>query len=129
MASIVPSASPALIAAMSAAVRSGGLTLNTGVVPGEQLVGEREVVRRGLGGDRQPVGLGGADQLDAAAPSTGAAGGSRAPVSRRQLDVAVDHQLLGDRRPAGQAEVAAARALVHHRALGEAGDLAVLGQG
>ena len=52
----------------------------------------------------------------------------RAPVRRAQLDVAMDHQLLGDRRPAGQAEVAAARALVHHRTLGQRGDLAVLRQ-
>ena len=40
--------------------------LEHGVVAGEQLVGEREVVRRRLGRDRQAVGLGGADQLDAA---------------------------------------------------------------
>ena len=45
-----------------------------------------------------------------------------------QLDVAVDHQLLGDRGPAGQAELAAAPSLVHDRPPGEAGDLAVLGE-
>ena len=37
----------------------------------------------------------------------------------RELDVAVHHQLLGERRPPRQAESAAARALVHDRALGE----------
>ena len=46
----------------------------------------------------------------------------------RQLDVAMDHQLLGDARPAREAEPAAARALVHDCALGEPGDLAVLGE-
>ncbi len=40
----------------------------------------------------------------------------------------MDHQLLGDARPAREAEPAAALALVHDRALGEAGDLAVLGE-
>ena len=66
IASIVPSASPDLIAAMSSAVRSGGLTLNSGVVAGQQLIGQCEVVRRGLGGDPHAVGLGCTNQLDAA---------------------------------------------------------------
>ena len=52
----------------------------------------------------------------------------RAAGEPGQLDVAVDHQLLGHRRPAGQAELAAAAALVHHRPVGQPGDLAVLGQ-
>ena len=43
----------ALIAATSASVRSGGCTLNTGSKRRAALVGEREVVRRGLGGDRR----------------------------------------------------------------------------
>jgi hypothetical protein len=45
-----------------------------------------------------------------------------------ELDVAEHHQLLGQRRPTGQAEMAAARALVHHRTLGERRRLAVLGE-
>ena len=40
----------------------------------------------------------------------------------------MDHQLLGDARPAREAEPAAALTLVHDGALGEAGDLAVLGE-
>ena len=68
-----------------------------------------------------------ADQLDAAG------GGEVQEVhpdagQSHQFDVAVDHQLLGDRRPARQPEAAAARSLVHHRTRGEPGDLAVLGE-
>ena len=108
-------------------MRSGGLTLNSGSKVSQALVGEAEVVRCGLGGDRQAVGLGRPDQLDTLGrrqvqevhPDAG---------EPHQLDVAVDHQLLGDRRPAGQAEPAAARPFVHHRALGEPFDLAVLGE-
>ena len=74
-----------------------------------------------------PVGLGGAHDLDAAG------GGQVQEVDAGsgeagELDVAVDHQLLGDRRPAGQSELAAAAALVHHRPLGEPSHLAVLGE-
>ncbi len=86
------------------------------------------MVRSGLGGDRQAVGLRCPDQFDTLGrrqvqevhPDAG---------ESHQLDVAVEHQFLGDRRPAGQAEPAAARSFVHHGALGEPFDLAVLGQG
>ena len=57
------------------AVRSGGLTLNVGVVAGEQFVGEAEVVRRRLGGDGQAVGLGRAGRARRCRPSTGAGSG------------------------------------------------------
>ena len=97
------------------------------VVALQQLVGQREVVRRRLGGDRQALGLGAADEVHAAR------GAEVQEVHRHtgeadQLDVAEQHQLLGQGRPAGQAEAAAARALVHHRALRERADLAVLGE-
>ena len=85
------------------------------------------MVRRDLGGHAHTVGLGPADELDAA--------GRRQvqQVDRRageagQLDVAMDHQLLGDRRPAGHAELAAALPFVHHRPVGQGADLAVLGE-
>jgi hypothetical protein len=45
-----------------------------------------------------------------------------------QLDVAVHHQLLGERWPTRQTETAAAGTLVHHRAGRECADLAVLGE-
>ena len=65
-----------------------------------------------------PLGLGSANQLDAA---------GRRQVQQMQagagqpgqLEVAMDHQLLGEGRPAWQAELAAALSLVHHRAGGE----------
>ena len=78
------------------------------------------MVRRGLGRDRHAVGLGRTDELDAAGRRQVQEVDARAGEPG-QLDVAVDHQLLGDRRPAGQAELAAAAALVHHRPLGERG--------
>ncbi len=85
------------------------------------------MVRRGLGRDRHTVGLGRAHELDAALRRQVEQMHSRARETG-QLDVAMDHQLLGDARPAREAEPAAARALVHDRALGEPGDLAVLGE-
>ncbi len=45
-----------------------------------------------------------------------------------QFDVAVQHQLLGDRRPTRQPETAAAGAFVHHCTDGECLDLTVLRQ-
>ena len=64
MASIVPSARPRCTAATSAAVRSGGLTLNTGSNDAHRGVGQGEVVRRDLGRDRQPRGLRVADDAE-----------------------------------------------------------------
>ena len=97
------------------------------VVRGQPFVGETEVVRRRLGRDRQSVGLGLTHELDAP-------GGRQVQEVHRhagephQFDVAVQHQLLGDRRPSRQAQAAAAVALVHHCARREALDLAVLRQ-
>ena len=56
------------------------------------------MVRRGLGGDRHTVGLGSTHQLDAALgrQMQEVDSGTRQPG---QLDVAMDHQLLGDARP------------------------------
>jgi hypothetical protein len=70
------------------------------VVAAQHVVGEGEVVWGDLRRDRQTVALRRANELDAAGrrevqqvdAGTGEPG---------QLDVAVDHQLLGDRRPAG----------------------------
>ncbi len=73
------------------------------------------------------VGLGPADELHAPRGRQ-VEDVDAGPGEPGQLDVAMDHQLLGDRRPAGQAELAAAVPLVHHRALRERGDLAVLGE-
>ena len=127
MASIVPSTTPSMSASTSAFVRSGGLTLNTRVVAAKQLVGEAEVVRGDLGRDADPVGLGPANELDAAGRREVQEVDRRAGEPR-QLDVAVDHQLLGERRPAGQAELAAALPFVHHGTGGEGADLAMLGE-
>ena len=99
MASMVPSASPRLIAATSASVRSGGFTLNIGSNVAHALVGEREVVRRGLGGDREAARLRGAHELDRAR------GGDVQEVHARagelgEDQVAGDDDVFGRRRPA-----------------------------
>ena len=116
-----------LSAATSASVRSGGFILYTGSKPAQQLVGEREVVRRSLGGHRQALGLGRAHQLDAAAPSTGAARGP-ATGERGRARCRGPRSAPRRRRPARDAEARPARPLVHDGALGEARDLAVLGE-
>ena len=85
------------------------------------------MVRRDLGGHRHAVGLGATDELDAArrgqVQEVDAGAGQPG-----QLDVAVDHQLLGECRPARKAELAAALPFVHHGTSGEGTDLAVLGE-
>ena len=76
------------------------------------LVGEAEVVWRHLGGDRDTARLGGADRGDR---------GSRRHMHDMQRtllicgegEIALDHHRLGERRPAGQAELGRHRALVH----------------
>ena len=82
-------------------------------------------MRGDLGGDRVALGLGPADQLHRAGR------GDVADVQpglgvRGQQDVAGDDRLLGDRRPAGQAQDPGQLALVHLRALGQPGLLRVL---
>ena len=47
-------------------MRSGGFILRVGVVAVDGLVGQGEVVRRHLGGHREPAPLGVADQVDRA---------------------------------------------------------------
>ena len=114
------------MASTSACVRSGGCTLNMGSKPSQHCVGEREVVRRALGGDREPARLGRAHELD------GAGGGAVEEVHRRagdraELDVAGHDDGLRDRRPARDAEATRPRALVHVPAGGEGLVLGVLG--
>ena len=75
----------------------------------------------------KPVGLGPTHQLDAPRGRQ-VQEVHRHPGEPHQFDVAVQHQLLGDRRPSRQAEATAAVALVHHRARREPLDLAVLRQ-
>ena len=82
----------------------------------------------GLGGDRQPGGLGRPDQLDRAGGRQvlevhGGAG------EATEGQVAADHELLGLGRDAGDAEAGRPLPLVHVAAGRQAVDLAVLGQG
>ena len=85
-------------------------------------------MRRRLGRDRQALLLGPPDQVD----RTG--GGEVEEVDRRagqahQRDVAGDHDLLGGGRHARDAQPARPAPLVHGAPGGQAGVLAVLGQG
>ena len=81
-------------------------------------------MRGDLAGDGQAVGLGGAHQVKTLA------GGDMADVQRAlgeadELDVAVDLELLGQRRPAEHAQARGGAALVDHAVAGEGLDLAV----
>ena len=124
-ASMVPSASAC---AQRLDVRGGAqrrVDLVDRVVALHQVLGEDQVVRGDLGGHRVALGLGRADQLHRAGR------GDVADVQpglgvRGQQDVAGDDRLLGDRRPAGQAQDPGQLALVHLRALGQPGLLRVL---
>lgn len=77
---------------------------------------QREVMRAGLAGDADAAGLAAADEVDAAGrrdmqdvqPAAGDLG---------QLDVAMNHDLLGRRRHAPQPQPHAFDPLVHHAAL------------
>src|SRR5208283_4726972 len=103
----------------------GRVHLVVGVERAEPLVGEREMVGAGLGGDLDPASLALADQLD---------GASRRDVldvqpAARDLgeaDVAGDHDVLGGVWHAGKSESHRLETLVHDAANGELGHLAVL---
>ena len=97
------------------------------VVARQEFVGEADVVRCRLGGHREAIGLGPADEFDAPCGRQvqEVRSGAREPY---ELDVTVHHELLRQRRPSRKAEPAAARPFVHHGTLGQAGDLAVLGE-
>ena len=91
-----------------------------------ELLGEEQVVRRGLGRDVHALCLTPAHEVN------GAGGGQVAHVQARadvlgEQDVAGDDGLFGDGGPTGQAELAGQGRLVHLGALGEGGILAVLG--
>ena len=91
----------------------------------EHLVGQREVMRGGLGSDPQSVRLGLTHECDRSG------GGQVQEVHPRprepgEFDVAEHHQFLGHCGPAGQAEVRRAASLVHHCPGGEACYFAVL---
>ena len=97
------------------------------VVAGEQFVGEREVMRRGLRRDGQALRLRLPHELHRARRAQ-VEEVHRGSGQSHELDVTEQHQLLGERRPARQPQPAAARTLVHHRSLGERRHLAVLRQ-
>jgi hypothetical protein len=99
------------------------------VVAGEQVGAQREVVRGHLGGDGDPLGLGPADDLDRRGGRHVRDMDPRAGMPR-QLDIAGDDDVLGDRRPGRQPEPAGDLALVAAgRPVGEPGVLGVLGDG
>jgi len=96
------------------------------VVADGRVVGEHQVVRGDLGGDRDAPGLRLGDDPDRPG------GGDVADVQPRpdvldQQRVAGDDRLLGDPRPPGQAQASRHLALVQLRAAGQPGVLCVLG--
>ena len=116
--------------AESRRVRGGAqrrVHLEVGVVGvGDVVLAEEQVVRRDLAGHGQPLGLGGAHELEALL------GGDVGDVQRAaghaaELDVAVDLELLAERRPAEHAEARGGAALVDDAVRGERLDLAVRG--
>ena len=78
------------------------------VVGGGQLLGQEQVVRGDLGGDVHALGLAPTHDVDRSCGGQVAHMQARAHVLREQ-NVAGDDRLLGDRRPAGQAELARQR--------------------
>jgi len=99
--------------------------LEVGVVlVGDVLLVEEEVVGRDLAGHGQALGLGAADEIEPLGGGDvrdvqGAAG------ETAELDVAIDLELLAERRPAEHAEAGARTAFVDDAARGERLDLAV----
>ena len=84
MQSIVPSRRPSISAWRSASVRSGGFIFSrVSSARGTRLVGEREVVRGGLGGDPHAARLGLRDRLDRLARAQVLDVDARRPRSRR----------------------------------------------
>ena len=127
-ASMVPSHRPATTAATSSSVRSGGFTLKTGSYPATAAWVRSMWCGAASARHRQPLRLGPAHQVD----RTG--GREVEEVDRRagqpgERDVAGDHGLLGGGGHARDAEPARPAPLVHGAAGGQAGVLAVLGQG
>ena len=128
MASIVPSARPAFEGVDVDLRAQWRVDLVRGVEAEQGFVGEAEVVWCHLRGDWQAVCLRLPDELDA--PRRGQMQEVHPDAGESdELDVAVEHQLFGDRRPARHAHRAAAFAFVHHGTFGEPGDLTVLGEG
>ena len=84
----------------------------------QRLVGQREVVRRDLGGDPHAARLGRGDRLDRLARAQ-VLDVDPAVLVAGQRRVARDQRRLGDRRDAGQAEPRRHVALVHDAAAGE----------
>ncbi|SIA92430.1 Uncharacterised protein [Mycobacteroides abscessus subsp. abscessus] len=96
------------------------------VVGGGQLLGQEQVVRRGLGRDINALCLTPAHEVNRTRGRQVTHVQARADVLSEQ-DVAGDDRLFGDGRPTGQTELAGQRRLVHLSALGEGRILAVLG--
>ena len=96
------------------------------VVGGGQLLGEEQVVRRGLGRDIHSLCLTPAQEVNRTRGREVTHVEARADVLGKQ-DVAGDDRLFGDGRPTGQTELAGQRRLVHLSALGKGRILAVLG--
>ena len=91
---------------------------------GDVVLAQEQVVRGDLAGDGQAVGLGGADEVEALARGD-VADVQRAVGKAHELDVAVDLELLGQRRPAEHAEARGGAALVDDAVARERLDLAV----
>ena len=99
--------------------------LEAGVVAAHRLVGEKEVVRRDLGGDTDAAGLRPAQHLHRPCrrhvtdvqPGPGVLGEQHVPG---------DDRLLGDRGPAGEPELPADGPFVHLGTLGQPGFLRML---
>ena len=115
---MVSSARPARSASWSDFSRKRRVHLEVGVVALDAGIGQREVMRHRLGGNldvarfrlaHEPHRLGAGEMLHVNA---------RAGEFREQ-DVARDDHVLGDARPAGQAQHGAPVALVHHAAGGK----------
>ena len=95
------------------------------VVGGGELLGEQQVVGRHLGGDVDALRFAPANNVDGSSRGQVAHVQARADVLGQQ-DIASDDGFLGDGRPSRQAQLARQWRLVHLRALGQLGILAVL---
>ena len=94
--------------------RSGGFILKLRVERPDRLVGQQQVVRRGLAGDLHARGLARARSPRPSRARTRAGRGCGRPRRRRARSRARPSCRLGDRRDAGQAEQRRDLALVHH---------------
>ena len=91
---------------------------------GDVVLAEEQVVRGDLAGHGQAVGLGGAHEVEALLRGD-VADVQRALGKTDELDVAVDLELLGERRPAEHAQARGGAALVDDAVARERLDLAV----